>query len=131
MIRAGEMGDSMYFINSGKVAAIVGGHRLAPMRRGQFFGEIAVVSHCENYLRRTGTGWLELEAAGSAGAPPSGASGAREGFFGAGGDDMQNKRTADVVCVENCDLLELKADTVVQLMASAPTLIHALHEVLV
>ena len=124
------MHADLSFITSGKVAAIVGGQRLAPMRRGQFFGEIAVVSHCENYLRRTGGGWPELEgAAGAASAPPSGASGAKEGFVGAGGDDMQNKRTADVVCVENCDLLELKADTVMQLMASAPTLIQALHEV--
>ena len=124
------MHADLSFITSGKVAAIVGGQRLAPMRRGQFFGEIAVVSHCENYLRRTGGGWPELEgAAGAAGAPPSGAGGAKEGFVGAGEDDMQNKRTADVVCVENCDLLELKADTVMQLMASAPTLIQALHEV--
>ena len=65
------MHADLSFITSGKVAAIVGGQRLAPMRRGQFFGEIAVVSHCENYLRRTGGGWPELEgAAGAAGAPP-------------------------------------------------------------
>ena len=34
------MHADLSFITSGKVAAIVGGQRLAPMRRGQFFGKM-------------------------------------------------------------------------------------------
>ena len=97
VLRAGQVGDSMYFINSGRVAAVVQGQQLPPMKRGQFFGEIAIVSHCAHHV-----GEAEMS----------------QGCV----------RTADVVCLENCDLLELKKDTVLSIMHSAPRLYAALQD---
>ena len=54
VLRAGDPGDSMFFINSGRVAAVVNGHELEPMRMGQFFGEIALVSHCAQDMGQSG-----------------------------------------------------------------------------
>uniref|UniRef100_A0A7S0EQR9 cGMP-dependent protein kinase n=1 Tax=Hanusia phi TaxID=3032 RepID=A0A7S0EQR9_9CRYP len=90
VLRAGDPGDSMFFINSGRVAAVVNGHELEPMRMGQFFGEIALVSHCAQYMGQSGF--------------------------------VIAKRTADVVCKESCDLLELHKDVVIAILDSAPKL---------
>ena len=62
---------------------------LPPMKRGQFFGEIAIVSHCAIHM-----GQVEMV----------------QGCV----------RTADVVCLENCDLLELKKDTVLSFVDTLP-----------
>jgi CRP-like cAMP-binding protein len=85
VLRVGEPGESMYFINSGRVAAVVGGKELPAMKRGQFFGEIAIVQVSKGSVR-----------------------------------------TADVVCLENCDLLELTKDTILSIVHDAPKLYAAL-----
>jgi hypothetical protein len=86
-----------YFIASGRVAAIVGGHQQQPMSRGHFFGEIVIVS---NFMQEAKVG-----------------------------QDASCRRTADVVCLTNCDLLELKKDTVLAVCASAPKLAVALEQI--
>jgi len=96
VLRAGDPGDSMFFINSGKVAAIVNGEELEPMRMGQFFGEIALVSHAAVHMGQSG--------------------------------HTPGKRTADVICKQNCDLLELHKDVLLSVIDTAPKLYQALSE---
>lgn len=43
IVRAGQPGDSMYFIAEGEVAVLVGDQRI-PLKAGQFFGEAALIA---------------------------------------------------------------------------------------
>lgn len=66
IIRQGEKGDRFYAIADGEVSVSVDGHLLGPMRRGEGFGEVALLRSTPRTATVTAVGHVTLFALGAA-----------------------------------------------------------------
>ena len=64
IIRQGEEGDRFYAIADGEVAVTVDGHQLTSLRRGQGFGEVALLRSSPRNATVTAIGPVKLVALG-------------------------------------------------------------------